>query len=194
MVETGGSAVLVVDAQRGLFESDRPCYRAAAVMERIAAAVTRGRRAGLPVVFVQDDRGPALWEPHDELWQISPPLELRPEDARFDKTHRDAFHHTPLLERLLAGRVSHLLVGGCMTQFSIVSTVGGAVAEGFGVTLLADAHSTWDTPAGTAAEHIARHNAVLHGFNVADGLCLVAPVDEVDFAAPVDPCVLHGLR
>ncbi|HEU5267988.1 MAG TPA: isochorismatase family protein [Jatrophihabitans sp.] len=58
-----------------------------------------------------------------------------PKEFRIEKTNRDAFQDTELRTVLTRLNATHLVIGGCMTQFSIASTLGRAVAEGNGVVL-----------------------------------------------------------
>ncbi|ESW94572.1 isochorismatase family protein, partial [Mesorhizobium sp. LSJC264A00] len=52
-----------------------------------------------------------------------------------------------------------VVLAGAQTDFCIAGTVKGALAEGLGVTVVSDAHSTLDTEGETATEIIARYNA-----------------------------------
>jgi len=47
---------------------------------------------------------------------------------------------------------------GAQTDFCVAATVKGAFAEGLGVTVVSDAHSTLDGDRETAPDIIARHN------------------------------------
>ena len=57
--------------------------------------------------------------------------------------------------------VDELVVCGLQSEFCVDSTVRHASTLGFPVTLVADAHSTWDAASLTAAQIIEHHNRVL---------------------------------
>ncbi|GGB36323.1 hypothetical protein GCM10011492_28820 [Flexivirga endophytica] len=61
-----------------------------------------------------------------------------------EKTDGDSFEGTDLEEVLSAARVGHLVVSGAQTDMCIRSTIHGAFARGYDVTLVADAHTTED--------------------------------------------------
>ncbi|MGO7690285.1 isochorismatase family protein, partial [Rhizobium ruizarguesonis] len=76
----------------------------------------------------------------------------------------DSFFETDLGERLGERSVTHLVFGGCMSQFCVDTTVRRAVSLGYDVTLIADGHMTGDTATFTSSEIIAHHNETLDGF------------------------------
>jgi nicotinamidase-related amidase len=179
------SGLLVIDVQVGLFEGDRVVFDHQAVLGRIARLVEDARARSAPLVFVRDDQGPARWRPQTPGWRIHPAVTPRPDEAVVDKTDRDAFHQTGLASLLRGHGVDHLVTVGCMTQFSVVSTVCHALALGFHVTLIGDAHSTWDMPGISAEDQIRMHNAVLDGLDLADHrLDVVAAADHLRSAPP----------
>jgi nicotinamidase-related amidase len=47
---------------------------------------------------------------------------------------------------------------GAQTDQCVAATVQGALSSGYVVTVVADAHSTWDWGGETATQIIARHN------------------------------------
>jgi len=60
------------------------------------------------------------------------------------KTFGDSFEDTDLEEVLAAAGVGRLVVTGAQTDACIRSTIHGAFARGYDVTLVADAHTTED--------------------------------------------------
>lgn len=61
------------------------------------------------------------------------------------------FGGTDFAARLRAGRVTRLFIGGLATDYCVLNTVRDALAEGFGVLLLADAIRAVDVKAGDGA-------------------------------------------
>lgn len=182
-------ALLVVDAQVGMFQGPRPVYRAEETLGRIAALTARARAAGLEVIYVQDDDIGGYGTPE---WGLHPLLAPRPGDLRVRKLAADAFYGTCLQEELEARGVRHLVVAGFKTQFCVDATCRRAAYLGYRVTLAADAHSTSDSPHLSAQQIIAHHNALLqgmngpaHGFEGLAGI-EVLPADEVLFPSRPD--------
>ena len=54
-------ALLVIDVQRGLFETDPPPADAAHVVTRINGLAARARAKGVPVIYIQHER---VYRPH----------------------------------------------------------------------------------------------------------------------------------
>jgi nicotinamidase-related amidase len=187
-------ALLLVDVQHGLFSDPRPAHRHQEVLTAIVSLRDKAAAAGVPVIYVRDDRGPALWQPGEDGWRIEPAAAPRADEPVVDKQNQDAFQDTTLGEVLGGLGVTALVLAGCMTQFSISSTLGRAVAEGYGVVLAADAHSTWSTKFGAAEAYIDAVNLAFDRFNIANGASVVVPSAEIDFATLRDPAVALGAR
>src|SRR5512137_2105074 len=96
------TAVLVIDAQVGLFCAQPPPFEAEAVIARIKAVTTKARRAGAPVIFIQHDGEPNEEDlaPFSEGWKLHPDLQVRPGESVIRKTTCDAFYATPLESEL----------------------------------------------------------------------------------------------
>jgi nicotinamidase-related amidase len=187
-------ALLMVDVQHGLFSGQRPVHRDQEVLAAIASLRDKAAEAAVPVVYVRDDEGPALWHPGEDGWRIEAAVAPRADEPVVDKERQDAFQGTALGEVLRGLGVTGLVLAGCMTQFSISSTLGRAVAEGYGVVLAGDAHSTWSTALGTAQQYIDAVNLAFNRFNIGRGASVVVPAAEIDFATLRDPAVGLGTR
>lgn len=187
-------ALLLVDVQHGLFSDPRPVHRHQEVLTAITSLRDKAATAGVPVVYVRDDEGPALWRPGEGGWRIEEAAAPRADEPVVDKRNQDAFQDTALGDVLRGLGTTAVVLAGCMTQFSISSTLGRAVAEGYGVVLAADAHSTWPSGLGTAQEHIDAVNLAFHRFNIGHGASVVVPAAEIDFATLRDPAAALGAR
>ncbi|MEQ8841330.1 MAG: isochorismatase family protein [Acidimicrobiales bacterium] len=138
------TALVVIDVQRDVvadaFERD-------AVVANIGTLVERARSGDVAVIWVQhnDDDLPR----GSDAWEYVPELEIRPTDAVVHKSFGDSFENTDLEDVLAAAGVGRLIVAGAQTDACIRSTIHGAFARGYDVTLVADAHTTDDhTPSG----------------------------------------------
>ncbi len=167
------TALIIIDVQNailsGLATAERqPLIDAEldAVVGRLAEVQARARAAGVPVILVQhDDQGDHRLRRGSEGWRLRPEIAPRAGDVVVHKTACDSFFDTDLEARLKALGATHLVVGGCMTQFCVDTTVRRAVSRGYDVTLLGDGHMTADWHGLTFDQIIAHHNAVLDGFD-----------------------------
>lgn len=133
------SALLVVDVQNGVV---REAHARDAVVANIAQLVERARREQVPVVWVQhSDEQLAKGSDH---WAIVPELTPGDTEPLVEKSYGDSFEATTLEDTLSELRVGRLVVVGAQTDQCIRSTLYGALARGYDVTLVSDAHTTED--------------------------------------------------
>jgi nicotinamidase-related amidase len=142
LTDRPNTALLVVDVQNGVME---PAHDRANVLANIVTLVDRARAAGTEVVWVQHTsdelpRGSATWE-------YVPELVRREEEPLVHKMYGDSFEDTDLEEVLSARGIGGLVVAGAQTDACIRSTLHGALARGYDVTLVEDAHTTEDLSA-----------------------------------------------
>jgi len=154
-------ALLIIDMQEALCSGRWAAHDIAGVVARVNTLAQAARATGAPVVFIQHEEaeGPMLAD--SPGWQLHAGLHTQPQDVRVRKTACDSFHKTPLHAALQALRIDRLVVCGLQTEFCVDSTVRGALAHGYPVTLVADGHSTLDNGVLTAPQVIAHHNATL---------------------------------
>ena len=62
--------------------------------------------------------------------------------------------------------IGHLIIAGIQTEYCVDTTCRRGCSLGYEVTLVEDAHSTWDTEHLTASQIIDHHNQVLSGWFV----------------------------
>jgi nicotinamidase-related amidase len=88
-----------------------------------------------------------------------------------DKAFGDSFEGTDLEDVLRAAGVGRLIVAGAQTDACIRSTIHGAFARGYDVTLVADAHTTEDHSAwgAPAPEKVIAHTNLYWQFQEAPG-------------------------
>jgi nicotinamidase-related amidase len=165
------TALLLVDAQVGFFEGEMPVHNAPIMLDRLAALADRARAVGVPVIFVRHDAEPSIDGP------VHPSLGPQAGDLTVAKLTPDAFQGTTLKIKLDDLGITSLIVAGFQTELCIDTTVRRAWSLGYEVTLVADAHSTFDFPDMplTAELTIAHHNAILGDF------AEVLPLNSVAF-------------
>lgn len=155
------SALLIIDVQKALCSGEYAAFDIDPIVGRINKVAGEARAAGVPVILIQheEDDGPLQFD--TEGWQVYERLVVHPEDIRVRKTATDSFHKTELQALLQSRGVDKLVICGLQSEFCVDSTVRGALALGYPVTLIADAHSTIDNDVLSAAQISAHHNATL---------------------------------
>ena len=155
------SALLVIDVQHYLCNGKWAAFDIENVIARINALSAEARAAGVPVVLIQHEEGEGALAHGSEGWQMDPRVATAPSDLRIRKTACDSFHQTPLDSLLRERGVDTLVICGLQSEYCVDSTTRGALAHGYPVTLVADAHSTVDNNGLTAAQITAHHNETL---------------------------------
>jgi nicotinamidase-related amidase len=131
------SALLVVDVQNGVVEG---AYKRDEVIANIELAVAKARNAGVPVVWVQHSDEELVIDSKE--WQLVSELIPLNGEPMVRKTFRSSFEATNLEEILSGLDVGHVIVCGAQTNNCIRHTSHDALAKGYNVTLIADAHTT----------------------------------------------------
>ncbi len=133
------TALLVIDVQNDVMAE---AWNPAPVIANIVDLVDRARAAGTPLVWVQhNDEGLPLGS---REWEYVPELVRAEGEPVVHKTFGDAFEGTDLEEVLAGSGVGRLVVAGAETDMCIRSTIHGALARGYDVTLVGDAHTAGD--------------------------------------------------
>ena len=175
------TALVVIDVQNGVVSE---AYRRDSVVANINTLVGKARDEGVPIVWVQhSDDG---LERGSEAWQYVAELTRLESEPLVHKHYGDSFEGTDL-ERVLAEvGVGRLVVAGAETDACIRSTIHGAFARGYDVTLVGDAHTTndqseWGAP---APEQVIAHTNLYWSFQAAPGRTAgVTGTTEVSYGA-----------
>ena len=130
------TALLIIDVQNAVLDGEGTPERQPAIdaayaetVGRLQSIQARARAAHIPVIFVQHDGGQG-----DPLARSSNGWGLRHEIAPVlgetvvHKTSCDSFFQTDLEEELAKLSISHLVIGGCQTQFCIDTTARRAIS------------------------------------------------------------------
>jgi len=136
------TALIVIDVQVGVVAE---AYERDAVIANIDTLVDQARAAGVAIVWVQhSDEG---LERGSDNWEYVPELVRQESEPLVHKSYGDSFEDTDLEDVLARAGVGRLVVAGAQTDACIRSTIHGAFARGYDVTLVADAHTTEDQSA-----------------------------------------------
>ena len=173
------TALMVIDVQNGVVGEAR---RRDDVVANIGTLVEKARAEGVSIVWIQhSDEG--LQQGSDD-WQYVPELTRAESEPLVHKTFGDSFEGTDLEDVLARAGIGHLVVTGAQTDACIRSTIHGAFARGYDVTLVGDAHTTGDrSPWGAPPpDQVIAHTNLYWQDTTAPGKqARVVPAAEVEF-------------
>ncbi len=153
------SAVLIIDVQCGLYDTEPRPFEADEVVQRINTVTEKARSAEVPVIFVLHESGLLVYK--SKTWELQPGLIVRDTDVKVRKTTPDSFLNTNLEEVLTSREIDNLLICGYASEFCVDTTTRRAAALGYDVQLVSDAHTTHDKPHASAGQIREHHNATL---------------------------------
>jgi nicotinamidase-related amidase len=130
---------MVIDVQKGVVTGT---HQRDAVVANIGTLVDKAREEGVPIVWVQHSS--EHMKKGSDAWEYVPELTRQESESLVHKTYADSFEDTDLEELLAKAGVGRLVVTGAQTDECIRSTIHGAFARGYDVTLVGDAHTTED--------------------------------------------------
>lgn len=156
-------ALLIIDVQNGMFEEG--VFNGENLLQNINHLITKARAANTPIFYVQHNeaQGGSL-EYGTKGWEIHPDLSPKTEDMIIQKTTPDSFFNTSLDEKLKSRGIENLYITGIQTELCVDTTCRRAFSQGYRVTLVSDAHSTFDSEELTAQQIINHHNNTLCWF------------------------------
>ncbi|TKB23284.1 cysteine hydrolase [Desulfopila sp. IMCC35006] len=173
-------AVLVIDVQRGLCEGPDAAFDCAGIITKINLVTRHARQVGAPVIFVQHESASGFLLYGSEAWQLADGLEVEPADLFIRKTTPDSFLRTGLELLLKKHQVEGLLICGMHTEFCVDTTTRRALALGFPVILVSDAHTTSANSTLSPQQVIAHHNLTLASISSFGPRVVAVPSHEVN--------------
>lgn len=177
------AALLIIDVQQALCSGKYKAFDAERVIERINLVSRGARAAGAPVVVIQHESQDGLLDYGTNGWQLADGLDIQPTDVLLRKTATDSFHNTELQSVLQARGVVKLVICGFQSEFCVDTTTRRALALGYPVTLVSDAHSTMDNAVLSAAQISAHHNETLANITSFGPRAIATPAAEVRIEA-----------
>lgn len=176
-------ALIIIDIQVGVFDGSAiPSVSAAdKLLSNISQLIEKARQAAIPIIFVQHNgvNGHPL-ERETKRWDFHPKLDVTDKDLIVQKSTPDSFYDTDLQEILRSNKIRKVVIAGIQTEFCIDTTCRRAFGMGYEVTLVKDAHSTWDTNHLSASQIIDHHNYLLNEWFVS-----LKGVSEINFISEI---------
>lgn len=155
------TALLIIDVQHALCHGEYAGFDADRVIANINLVSQRMRAAGNLVVIVQHESPSGAFMRGADGWQLARGLATAASDVIVPKTATDSFHKTTLQSVLQERGITDLIVCGLQSEFCVDTTIRRALALGYPITLVADAHTTMDNSVLKAAQISAHHNETL---------------------------------
>ncbi len=161
------TALLIIDMQVGNFSESDPIYKGDELLAKVKSLITKARSGRIPIVYVQNNGGSGDPDEYGtQGWEIHPSIAPIKGDVIVQKLTPDAFYETNLHHELEVKGIKKLVIAGLQTEYCIDTTCRRAYSFGYNITLVKDAHSTWDSHPFTAQQIIDHHNQVLGGWFV----------------------------
>lgn len=155
--------LMVIDVQEAMFGTAEP-LNGRAVVSRIQGLIAKARAAKVPVFYVQHDGGPGdEFDRNSPGFPFVPDIAPHPGDSVTVKKRNSAFYETDLHEKLQAAAIDHIVVCGMQTEYCVDATVRSAFDRFYRVTVVADAHTTFDSQLLPAATIIAHTQHIWNG-------------------------------
>ena len=170
------TALIIIDVQNGMFDEQFPVWNGDRLLTKIKNLLQKAREQNVPAFYVQHNEAAGLQlESGTTAWEIHPDIKPLPMDHIIQKTRPDSFFETILEDELAALNIKHVILTGIQTDLCVDTTCRRANSLGYQVTVVADAHSTFDSQNLSAEQIIAHHNETLQFF------AEIKKADEVDF-------------
>lgn len=171
-------ALLIIDVQMAMFsyENFRP-YKEEDLLENIYALIHSAREKGIPVIYIQhtSDKDNE-YNREKPTWPIHPMIAPKEGEAVVEKKFCDSFYDTKLQEVLMEKEITDLVIAGMQSDYCVDTTCRRAFSLGYDITLVEDAHSTFDNEVLKAEQIVMHHNHVL-GSSFAN----VKKTEEIEF-------------
>ena len=170
------AALFVIDVQNRMFKEGEAVYKDDDLIKKIKEVIIQARVHQVPIVYIQHN-GPdgSPLEFGTKGWEIHSDIIPQQQDIVIQKMTPDSFFNTTLAEELRKKDIEHVIITGIQTEVCVDTTCRRAFSMGYKVTLVSDAHSTWDSEELNAEAIIHHHNRVLRWF--AD----VCSSDEIEY-------------
>ncbi|EOO39501.1 MULTISPECIES: cysteine hydrolase family protein [Bacillus] len=158
-------ALIVIDVQVGMYTAGMPVHNGEKFLETLQNLIEECRSNSIPIIYVQHN-GPKNHplEKGTAGWQVHAAIAPREGELVVEKTTPDSFHKTNLNELLQEKGIEHVIISGMQTEYCVDTTTRRAFSEGYKVTLVSDAHSTFDTDVLRAEDIVKHHNVVFGSF------------------------------
>ena len=145
-------ALCIIYLQNAMVQNDYPVYRSEEVLHNISILIDKAKMKNIPIVYVQHNEEGTEFEKGLTSWEIVDSIKPSKSDFIVHKTFSDSFKETNLKEILDQLHVNELIIVGMQTDYCVNATSLRAKDLHYDVTVVCDAHSTFDD--GISAKEI----------------------------------------
>lgn len=150
-------ALCIIDVQNAMVQGNNPVYRSNEVLHNIKELIERARKQSIPIIYVQHNEEGSEFQRGLDSWEIVDLIKPQRDDFIVHKTYSDSFKETNLKEVLDQLRINELIIVGMQTDYCVNATSLRANELAYDVTIVSDAHSTFDDER-SAKEIIEEHH------------------------------------
>lgn len=137
-------ALCVIDVQNAMVMGSNPVYRSHEVLSNIKELIQKAREKSIPVIYVQHNEDNSDFQKGLKSWEIVDLIKPLKEDVIIHKTFSDSFKETNLKQVLDKQETNELIIVGMQTDYCVNATSLRAHELNYDVTVVSDAHSTFD--------------------------------------------------
>ncbi len=202
-VLTEGTALIVIDVQKGFDEAYWGERNNPGAEQNIARLLDAWRRHGWPVYFIQhQSKNPqSPLRPNYVGSELKDVVRPQPGESVLQKTENSAFIGTDLEERLRSGGQGAIVVTGLITDHCVSTTARMAANLGFDTIVVSDATATFDRYSPITSRHFTAeeiHEAELTSLNrefarIADTDTVVRALESAPNRGEAEPAAMGAL-
>lgn len=137
-------ALCIIDVQNAMVQGNNPVYHCNEVLNNIRDLINRARSQSIPIIYVQHNEDGSEFQKGLESWEIVDSIKPDKNDFIVHKTFSDSFKETNLKNILDQLNINELIIVGMQTDYCVNATSLRAVGLDYDVTIVSDAHSTFD--------------------------------------------------
>ncbi len=137
------NCLIIIDVQVGIFNLKHTVFKKEILINNIKTLVQEARKKQYSMIFTQHENETFL-KKNTLDWKIVPELEPSNVDRIVMKTHPSIFKETRIEQFLDEIKPKKLYICGLITNGCIKQACIEALEKGYDVTLIADAHSTFN--------------------------------------------------
>jgi len=137
-------ALCIIDVQNAMIQGNNPVYRSNEVLHNIKELIDKARKQLVPIIYVQHNEEGSEFQKGLDSWEIVDMIKPNKDDPIVHKTYSDSFKDTNLKEILDQYNINELIVVGMQTDYCVNATSLRANELDYDVTIVSDAHSTFD--------------------------------------------------
>ncbi len=137
-------ALCIIDVQNAMVQGDNPVYRRYEVLHNIKELIDRARKNSIPIIYVQHNEEGSEFQKGLDSWEIVDMIKPHKDDPIVHKTYSDSFKETNLKQVLDQLNINELIIVGMQTDYCVNATSLRANELDYDVTIVSDAHSTFD--------------------------------------------------